>query len=69
MRAIVGAEAHVKDDLFNASFTLNDNLEMKDCSTIYTTKINFRLSQLVQNLKEKNIAGIIKYMSLSLINK
>lgn len=66
---IVGADAHVKGDLFNASFTFNNSLEIIECSTTYTTKRNFRLSQLVQNLKEKNIAGIIKYMSLSLINK
>jgi len=66
---IVGADAHVKGDLFNASFVFNNNLEIIERSTTYTSKRNFRLSQLVQNLKEKNIAGIVKYYLLSLSNR
>lgn len=66
---IVGADAHVKGDLFNASFVFNDKLEMVERSTTYTSKRNFRSSQLVQNLKEKNITGIIKYYLLSIINR
>ena len=66
---IIGSDAHVKGDLLNASFIFNNSLEIQECSAIYTTKRNFRLSQLVQNLKEKNIVGIVKYFSLSLINR
>ena len=66
---IVVNDKLVKGDIFNASFVFNNNLEIIESSTTYTSKRYFMLSQLVQNLKEENIARIVKYYLLSLINR
>jgi predicted metal-dependent phosphoesterase TrpH len=67
-KIIVGSDAHLKKELLNTFIVFNDNFEIKDYSTSYTSKRNLRTSQMIQDIKRKNIAGVVKYLSLAILN-
>jgi predicted metal-dependent phosphoesterase TrpH len=68
-KKIVGSDAHLKKELLNTFIVFNDNFEIEDYSTSYTSKRNLRTSQMIQDIKQKNIPSVIKYLSLAFLNK
>jgi len=68
-KKIIGSDAHLKNDLLNTFIVFNNNFEIENYSANYTTKRNIRTSQMIQDIKRKNVPGVIKYFSLALLNK
>ena len=68
-KKIIGSDAHIKKELLNTFVIFDDNFAIENYSANYTSKRNFRTSQMIQDIKKKNISGVIKYLSLALLNK
>jgi hypothetical protein len=68
-KEIIGTDAHLKKELLNTFFIFNENLELKDKQTKYTSKRNYWMSQTIKNVKKKNLKGIAKGLALAALNK
>lgn len=68
-KKIVGSDAHLKRELLNVYFMYNENMEITQKTTNFTSKRNYWLSQCIKGIKKKDIKLIFQAIVLAAINK
>ena len=68
IKPIVGADAHLKTELFNAYFTYEKDYEVKNWKLVETTNRNKRMVSAIKYAKKGNFSRLFKYLVLFIFN-
>jgi hypothetical protein len=68
-KVIVGSDSHVLSELLNTQFIFNENMEIIESNSKYVKRRNYRMYQLMQNIKNRNLKECAEYAFLAILNK
>ena len=68
-KVMVGSDSHVITELLNTCFIFNENMEIIESKTKYVKRRNYRIYQLMQNIKNRNLKEVAEYAFLAILNK
>jgi len=68
-KVMVGSDSHVITELLNTYFIFDENMEIVQSKTKYVKRRNYRIYQLMQNIKTRNFREVAEYAFLAILNK